>query len=264
MAYEKSRFVIDDTSFPLHDKNAVKFDRTQSLTTAQKQKARENIGAGSADDVAGKLDKANVYNGLDKTAAGYALDARQGKVLNDQINATQSGLAIIVDGDTASMAVLVGGYAYIKNNTHGLVEGLYTNTSSGAFPTSGGTADGTVFTAVSGGALNTIQQSMASIESISITAAANVVIDYNNSCRIGKIGILVVGCHVTANGVSKLFDIVATSDLVTAGATLIIGKGNGQWDVTGVAYGYLGKNAFTTGNVSSGTYLHIYIPIFFE
>lgn len=32
-----------------------------------------------------KLDAANVYNGLDKTSAGFALDARQGKVLNDKI-----------------------------------------------------------------------------------------------------------------------------------------------------------------------------------
>lgn len=32
-----------------------------------------------------KFDKANVYNGLDKTADGFALDARQGKALNDAI-----------------------------------------------------------------------------------------------------------------------------------------------------------------------------------
>lgn len=32
-----------------------------------------------------KLNASNVYNGLDKTASGYALDARQGKVLNDKI-----------------------------------------------------------------------------------------------------------------------------------------------------------------------------------
>lgn len=32
-----------------------------------------------------KLDKANVYNGLDKTASGYALDARQGNVLDKRL-----------------------------------------------------------------------------------------------------------------------------------------------------------------------------------
>ncbi len=90
-------------------------------------------------------------NNLTTATPGYALDARQGKTLNDAIAATQSGVAIIVNGDTASMAVPVGGYAYIKNNTHGLTEGLYKNTSSSAFPTSGGTANSSVFTAVSGG-----------------------------------------------------------------------------------------------------------------
>lgn len=73
-------------------------------------------------------------------------------------------IAIIVSGDRASMAVPVGGYAYIKDNTHGLAEGLYTNTSSAEFPTVGGTADSTVFTAVSGGGLNAIQQSMATFK----------------------------------------------------------------------------------------------------
>lgn len=107
-----------------------------------------------------KLDKASVYNALDKTTSGFALDARKGAALNDSLSATQSGIAIIVSGDMASMAVPVGGYAYIKDNTHGLAEGLYTNTSSAAFPTVGGTADSTVFTAVSGGGLNTIQKSL--------------------------------------------------------------------------------------------------------
>ena len=61
----------------------------------------------------------------------------------------EEGIAIIVNGDVASAAVPVGGYAYIKNNTHGLTEGLYTNTGASAFPTTGGTADSTTFTAAS-------------------------------------------------------------------------------------------------------------------
>ena len=39
-----------------------------------------------------KLDKANVYNGVDKTASGYALDARIGKVLNDSANSLRKGM----------------------------------------------------------------------------------------------------------------------------------------------------------------------------
>lgn len=83
------------------------------------------------------------------------------QVLNqnaDKIDAAVGGLqnsfAIIVDGDTCSTAVAAGAYAYIRNNTHGLAEGLYRNKSSSAFPVSGGTADSTVFEAVSGGGIN--------------------------------------------------------------------------------------------------------------
>ena len=36
-------------------------------------------------DIAGKLNKSDVYNGLDYTEAGKALDARQGKALNDAV-----------------------------------------------------------------------------------------------------------------------------------------------------------------------------------
>ena len=69
---------------------------------------------------------------------------------------TEAGLAIIVSGDTCAVAVPAGGYAYVKNNTHGLSEGLYRNKTSSAFPTSGGTANSTVFEAVSDGISNAL------------------------------------------------------------------------------------------------------------
>ena len=72
----------------------------------------------------------------------------------------QNAIAIIVDGDEAGQAVPVGGYAYIKNNTHGLTDGLYINSGSAAFPVTGGTADSTTFTAVSGGGLNSLNSNI--------------------------------------------------------------------------------------------------------
>lgn len=76
-------------------------------------------------------------------------------VLGDQIddntasiNAIERGLVIIVDGDTATNAVPVGGLAYLKNNTNGLQEGMYANVSNVPYPTTGGTADANVFTPV--------------------------------------------------------------------------------------------------------------------
>jgi hypothetical protein len=71
-----------------------------------------------------KLDKTKVYNGLDKTASGFALDARQGKVLSDIGSTIQGALAIIANGDTHA-AISSGEYVYVKNNTHNLADGLY-------------------------------------------------------------------------------------------------------------------------------------------
>lgn len=73
------------------------------------------------------------------------------------VGASGDGLAYIVDGDTATAAVPAGAYAFLKNNTHGLANGFYQNTSANSFPVSGGTADSTVFTAVPvEGVLNTL------------------------------------------------------------------------------------------------------------
>lgn len=40
----------------------------------------------SGERIVGEAIVYNAYNGLDKTEAGFALDARQGKVLNDAID----------------------------------------------------------------------------------------------------------------------------------------------------------------------------------
>lgn len=93
----------------------------------------------------------------------------------------QNAIAIIVDGDSAGQAVPVGGYAYIKNNTHGLDDGLYINSGSSAFPTTGGTADGTTFTAVSDGGLNSLNSKITNKTNWSrianITTTANALYD---------------------------------------------------------------------------------------
>ena len=73
---------------------------------------------------------------------------------SQQIDNVKAGIAIIVNGDTATQEVPAGGYAYIKNNTHELTEGLYRNKTTGAFPVTGGTADSTIFESVSNGGLN--------------------------------------------------------------------------------------------------------------
>jgi len=67
--------------------------------------------------LAAKLDTSKVYDGLDKTVAGFALDAKQGKVLSDAIN-TNSGF------DRSSVPTWTSGTAYaigtvVKNPNDG-------------------------------------------------------------------------------------------------------------------------------------------------
>ena len=73
----------------------------------------------------------------------------------------EKAFATIVNGDNAAVAIPAGHYAYIKNNTHGLTEGLYT--ALAAFPATGGTADSTAFSPVNVGGLNDIQTEVESI-----------------------------------------------------------------------------------------------------
>ena len=60
----------------------------------------------------------------------------------------ESAIGIVVDGDSASAIVNPETIVFIKNNTHGLNDGIYKNISGAIFPISGGTADVTVFSQV--------------------------------------------------------------------------------------------------------------------
>ena len=150
----------------------------QTLTSGQKTQVRQNLGLGAASTQ-------GVANNVTTSTEGNVLDARQGKALQDQIGSgfsssapisdaiakADAGLAIIVSGDSCTQAVPAGGYAYIKNNTHGLAEGLYKNKSSSSFPTSGGTANSTVFEAVSDGIANALNSKKASKTTLGTVSA---------------------------------------------------------------------------------------------
>ena len=115
-----------------------------------------------------KFDKENVYNNVDQTATGYALDARQGKTLNDKINATQSDIAIIIEGNQTAHTggVAVGEYVTVRNSTiFGITDGLYKATQ--AIPAN--TAiDSTYLTAVDGGGLNELNSKITDIRETSV------------------------------------------------------------------------------------------------
>ena len=157
----------------------------------------------------------NVYSCISAISTPEAWDSThwdQVDPIQDQVDEVrntlthlENGLAIIVDGDTCTTAVPVGGYAYIKNNTHGLAEGLYTNTSASVFPTSGGTANSSVFTAVSGGGLNTLTE-LGSVYDLTGLASNKATIDVAKAARIGKI----MSVEIIVDATATLSELIVT------------------------------------------------------
>ena len=84
--------------------------------------------------------------------------------LSGTIDLIKAGLVILVNGDEASAAVPPDGLVYVTNNTHGLNEGFYFNSSGSTFPPTGGTADSDSFTAVNN-ILNALQTAVATLGS---------------------------------------------------------------------------------------------------
>ena len=74
---------------------ALSVDNTDDLTVNIDESAYVTVGTMN-DAVSPKLDKANVYNGLDKTESGYALDARQGNNLDTRLSAVEDLAAGII------------------------------------------------------------------------------------------------------------------------------------------------------------------------
>lgn len=129
-------------------------NRIGTMNTLTTQTKTTVVGA--VNEVNQKVGTALIIGAQTLTSAEKAqvqsnLNVPDSTAIADLLTRLQNGLAIIVDGDTALAPVPSGSYAYIRSNQHGLSEGLYQNTSSGAFPISGGTADNTVFVPVGGG-----------------------------------------------------------------------------------------------------------------
>lgn len=107
--------------------------------------------------VATKLNAANVVNNLTTTASGYALDARQGKVLNDEI--APIGEIITSYGDTSinanewatgkSITVPAGTYVILHeaHSTTGIIRCGW-STSTGCWSASSGAYSRTIFTRI--------------------------------------------------------------------------------------------------------------------
>lgn len=163
----------------------------------------------------------------------------------------EEGIAIIVNGDVASAAVPVGGYAYIKNNTHGLTEGLYTNTGASAFPTTGGTADSTTFTAATD-ALNALNSKLKNQEIYRLSQAGslnNEVDSGISEAKMTEFDYVTMGLIMQGNRFFHMFTFPTSiwneNDLSTLeGSDQSLVKGCGiKHNSSGNIYYYAGLNA---------------------
>lgn len=109
--------------------------------------SQTSAGTFSFKALSDKLDKSNVYNGLDKSAEGFALDARQGKSLNDKkVEKIVLGsnddtwakiwtkISALSSGDTAGFYAVGDAYSVLSGGARSSqCMGIIARYSSGAF-----------------------------------------------------------------------------------------------------------------------------------
>ena len=107
--------------------------RIQMTVTNADQVTVQVVAAGAATvaDLALKLDKADVYNALDQTAAGYALDARQGAALDGRLDSVES---YVTAHDTAILggSILTYAESFTTSGLYPFVTSLTTTDLPGA------------------------------------------------------------------------------------------------------------------------------------
>ncbi len=161
------------TGTPTAPTPGVSDDSTKVATTAFVQDVVDSLDAG---DIA--YSSSATYN---NGTAGKELQN-----LNGAINSNEHAIGVVVDGDTASPSgVSAGAYVYVKNNTHGLSDGMYITKT--AFPTSGGTANSSVFEAASYGAMNSATSNKVGVPNTTYINSDS----YSVSRRFGRIAVAV-------------------------------------------------------------------------
>lgn len=174
--------------------------------------------------------------------------------LSGTIDLIKAGLVFLVNGDEASATVPADGLVYVANNTHGLTEGFYFNSSGAAFPTTGGTADSDSFTAVNN-ILNALQTAIATLGSDDIANDSTVtgasVTDALDEVK-NTLDQLETETETVENGLA----------IIVEGDSCVSGASQGQYvylkdsTITGYADGlYTAAQAIPANTVIDGTYL---------
>lgn len=144
------------------------------------------------------------------------------------LNAIERGLVIVVDGNNATSAVPVGALAYLKNNENGLQEGIYANISNAPYPTTGGTADANIFSAVPN-VLNSIKEItgdgvLSGFTATDLTGAANELKTTVNQLEtaVSNIGTVLVGTNSANLDVPDSTYTTLSTLALTAGTWIIV------------------------------------------
>lgn len=176
--------------------------------------------------LSGKVNTSDIYNGLDQTSSGTALDARQGKSLNEAIANVQNGLAIVANGNTHA-AIGAGQFVYVKNHNT-LSDGLYTN-KSGATIAANDTLTSSNLQAESSGGFNSLNSKI------------------ENKVTKQSIGIAESGSNVdvTIPSSSRCLVLVSSNDNNRMAMLLIYATGGGSLTICDI---HKGSNiSYTTG-----------------
>lgn len=150
--------------------------------------------------------------------------------LSGTIDLIKAGLVILVTGDEASATVPADGLVYVANNTHGLTEGFYFNSSGATFPPTGGTADADSFTAVNN-ILNALQTAISTLGSDDIVNDSTVTgASVTDALDAVKNTLTQLGSDVTALDGAKAAKVNLTSIIQTSpNCTVPSGISNGTY-----------------------------------
>lgn len=170
----------------------------------------------------------------------------------------QGAIAIVADGDT-HVAITAGQYVYVRNNTHGLAEGLYTassNVSANANITSSN------MTAVSGGGLNALNSKLTSPTTITVTAYGTGVTI--NDQQVFQVGNIVFGSVRFTTSESKNSGSFVITNLPVGKTTLSAGSAFASCAVNNTSVAFAMVNSTqgriaTSTSVSAGTYVVSFI-----
>lgn len=152
---------------------------------------------------------------------------------------------------TAVTSVAAADFARVVTSAGASVKATFANVAKYIVETYNGST-----VAGSAQSVKSALDSLNSKTAVSVTAAANVVIDANKSYKCGRVVVFNVKGHATANIDNATLFSFSGITLDPEGFTLGIPIGDSAWTISGITYGYIGSTT-VAGRIDNGKYFHI-------